>query len=343
MNAPASTLASSVLRDRVVYLLNPTAGSVQARSAELGRLLAQPGAVILVPDGAEEAEAMARQAADRGARIVAACGGDGTVSTVVRGIMSGQAEAAADRPVLAVVPLGTGNDLARSLAIEGAPAEGLGAIAHGEPLPMDLVEARLQTAEGEALRALATNTIVGGPLAELGERVSAEQKAVWGPFAYAAAGAGSLRELEPFALTLDLDGETREVSALGVAVANGCWVAGGWRLASEALLDDGLLDVVILHDGPLLEVAGRLLEYLASGRCRTDGSACVEVLRAREVRVRSEPRLAWNADGELLGQGELFARALPGALRVFTRPGARFEDALPAPSPFAAIRPEEIP
>jgi diacylglycerol kinase (ATP) len=156
------------------------------------------------------------------------------------------------------------------------------------------------------------------------EVLTDEMKATWGPLAYlrgAAAVLPDLREYETY-LTYD-DGPAERVEALNVVVANGRYAAKGWAVASAANPEDGLLDVVVVRYGPLLdltEVAARLLadDYLESG--------LVLHRRARRVRVASRPGMWFSVDGELRTNEPITFTARPNAMSVVVGP-----DYLPEP------------
>ncbi len=180
---------------------------------------------------------------DLGDRMLVVVGGDGSVHTAVA-TLHARGELAADRP-LGLVPLGTGNDLARTLGIPLDPADAARALVSGRPRPLDLV---VDDAGG-----VVVNAVHLGVGAEAAEKASALKDRL-GKAAYAvgsvAAGAGATG----WHLRVVLDGSVVHVDGevLMVAVANGRTIGGGAELAPGAEPDDGLLDVVVATStGPL--------------------------------------------------------------------------------------------
>jgi len=225
---------------------------------------------------------------DLGERTLVVVGGDGSVHAAVTALHE-RGGLAPDRP-LGLVPLGTGNDLARTLGIPLAPAEAARALLAGRTRPVDLV---VDEHDGVVVNVV-----------HLGVGAQAAQKATvlkdrLGRAAYAvgsvAAGAGATG----WHLQVTVDGEVLPVDgeALMVAVANGRTIGGGAEIAPQAQPDDGLVDVVVATStGPL----ARLGFAVALRQGEHVGRDDVTVVRGRSVSVTGDP-FPLNADGELEG------------------------------------------
>ena len=129
---------------------------------------------------------------------------------------------------------------------------------------------------------------------------------------YNLATVAELRTFRPLPYTLDLDGATRRVDAMLVAVGNGPSFGGGLRITEGALLDDGLLDVVIIKEMSRAKLV-RTYPKLFSGTHTT--VAEYEHHRVRRVTVAA-PGIVAYADGERFGALPLTVEAAPGALVV---------------------------
>lgn len=223
-----------------------------------------------------------------GARTLVLMGGDGSVHTAVA-CLHERAELSADRP-LGLVPLGTGNDLARTLGIPLDPESAAGAFLSGRPRALDLL-----VDDGGGV---VVNVVHLGVGAEAAEKASGLKDRL-GKAAYAvgsvAAGAGATG----WHLRVEVDGSPVPVddAVLMVAVANGRTIGGGALLAPDASPDDGLLDVVVATStGPLAR-----LGFAVSLRDGEHvGRGDVTVVRGRTVTVSGDP-FPLNADGELAG------------------------------------------
>jgi YegS/Rv2252/BmrU family lipid kinase len=240
--------------------------------------------------------------------VLVVCGGDGSVHVAVAA-----ADAAGElgRVTFAVVPLGTGNDLATALGTPQDPARAASALLAGTTRPTDL----LRSAAG----AVCVNALHLGVGVDAAAR-AADLKDGLGDVAYPlgalAAGAGRLG----WSLEVEVDGVPVRPAGGGdddvllVAVCNGPTFGGGARVAPDASPDDGLLDVVVsTATGPTARAG--LAAALVRGRHldRDD----VALARGTEVTVRGDACAA-NVDGELDEEerGEHAWRVDPGAWRL---------------------------
>jgi len=259
-----------------------------------------------------QAAEAARRAARRGVERLIAAGGDGTVHEVLNGLRG------IDRPpIVAIVPLGTGNDLARCLDI---PANDLDAAVElaftGGAARIDLMQVR---AVGATLRLnrIVANCASGGFGGEASACVDADAKKRWGALAYWLAGVSKLTDLGEFPVEIELDGRSFTGVVYGVAVANGRYAAGGLTIAPQALLDDGLLDVVVVPSQSLFETLAAAVDIFFA---RHEESPRMAVMRARKVAIRARPRLHFNFDGEVIGPVNVRAQVLPRAVPMVVGP-----------------------
>ncbi len=284
-------------------VLNAHAGSGRDLDA-LDRQLTALGYEVRRTLGPGDATVVAAERARAGSPLIVAAGGDGTVSEVARGLIPLRTEAR-----FAILPLGTGNDLARTLGVPLDDVDGaLAVIDGGRERVLDAIAVEPDGGE----RTYAVNVAAGGFSGQVDEVLTAESKARWGPLAYLWSAAKVLPDLAGYQTTLSFDdGEAERVDALNVIVANARTCAGGWAVAPTADPEDGLLDVVVVRSGSALDLA-RVAVALAKGDYLDE----VMHRRARAVRVVSEPPMAFNVDGELLSRGSVTFRIVPRALRV---------------------------
>ena len=270
---------------RLLLVTNAAAGTADERSIEAALAVLRAGADVRVEACADPAD-LAALVDDRDGRQVVLAGGDGSVHVLVatlhdRGVLS-----PAD-PV-GLLPLGTGNDLARTLGIPLDAEEAARALLSGRPRPLDLV---VDDAGGSVV-----NVVHLGIGAEAAEQAGALKDRL-GKAAYAVGSAVAGVRETGWALRVEVDGAVVHDGApvLMVAVCNGRTVGGGAEVAPDAEPDDGLLDVVVATStGPLARlgfgVAMRSGEHVE----RDD----VLTVRGRSVTVSGEPFPA-NADGEV--------------------------------------------
>jgi diacylglycerol kinase (ATP) len=289
-------------------VFNPKAGSAAAAEAVRARLEERPDVVLCQPEAPGDMAACVAEALRGGCDTLVAAGGDGTVHAVVNALAPDFA-----RCRLAVLPLGTGNDLCRTLAVPEDAVAALEVLDSGRERRLDLMQ--META-GRSWYAV--NVASGGFSGQLHEVLSDDLKATWGPLAYLLGAARVLPDLTGYHTTLALDGGApQRVEALNIIVANGRYAAGGWRVASRAGPEDGLLDVVVVRQGPLLDLTAVAARLVAGDYLDSDA---VWHRRARRVRIASEPGMWFSVDGELVTNEPVTFTAIPGALRVLVGP-----------------------
>ncbi len=295
---------------RTCLIVNPDAGSADQVAALLEAVAGEPEISYRESTSPEEGEAALRAALAEGCACVAAAGGDGTVHAVVNGLM--EAEDAED-VILGVVPLGTGNDLARTLDLPEDPRDAVALLLAGRTAALDLMEVRT-----EARTRFGINAAAGGFSGQVDEQVTTDLKKALGPLAYLLGAARVLPDLHNYETTVTCDDEPEErFHALNIIVANGRTAAGGNRVAPTANPCDGLLDVVIVKWGSPAELAGVGTRLVAGNYL---DSPHVVHRRARRVRVDSTPGMLFNVDGEVFTREPVVFTARPGALRVVVGP-----------------------
>jgi YegS/Rv2252/BmrU family lipid kinase len=308
-------MAAMLKGRRVLVILNPGSGGGAAAEAEgpVRAALQKVGALAEVrhTGDADDARIWARAAADEGFDVVLAFGGDGTANEVAHGLLDAGA-----RAELGVLPVGTGNGLARVLDLPIDPEKAVAALAAGRTVALDVVE--VLNPEGIAL------LFVGAGLdADVNRDADSKAKARFGFLAYVWAVLGRLPRLRGHRVTLTLDGETRRVNAHTVTLINAGRIdLSGVPVGPDVDPHDGRVDVAVLRSPDLWRAAA------AVARLVTRAGSRRQFERAREVRVEADPPLPVHFDGDVVGTTPLVARVLPGALRVIA--GARYLRNTPA-------------
>ncbi|MDI6870152.1 MAG: diacylglycerol kinase family lipid kinase [Bacillota bacterium] len=289
------------MRYRIV--VNPVAGRGRGArlwpevAAELERLGVTFEAHFTAGPG--DATAAARRAAGEGFEAVVAAGGDGTLTEVVNGL------AGTGLP-LGVLPMGSGNDFARTAGIDLNPVAAARLLARPFPHPIDL---------GRADGRLFINVASAGMDAEIARVMNEDLRCLRGAPAYVVATFATLLRFRPAAIVLELDGVAHELRAVLVAVGNGRFYGGGMMITPQAELDDGLFDVCVL--GPLGRIEfGRAFPSVYRGAHLSHPK--ITSYRARRVVLRAagdESFLA-QADGEIIGRLPLEFVVEPAALTL---------------------------
>ncbi|MFN8218631.1 MAG: diacylglycerol kinase family protein [Fimbriimonadales bacterium] len=247
---------------------------------------------------AGSAGALARQAALEGADVVVAAGGDGTVGEVANGLAGTSA-------CFGVLPTGTGNDFARTLGIGTDLDNAARVLAEGELLHIDLGK----VSEGGFF----VNVAGCGFDAVVAARINHGFRRVRGTLAYVLATLQTLATFRPAAIRLTADGKSYDEKVMLCAVANAQMYGGGMRIAPEASLTDGLLDLVLVGDVSKLEFI-RAFPRVFKGTHLAHPK--VKVLRAARVSISSDRPLPVLADGEEIGVTPVGFEIVPAALKV---------------------------
>ena len=286
----------------IALLTNPTAGKgrgARVREAALQRLR---GAGLSVRDlsgrNADEALDLARAAVADDVEALVVVGGDGMVHLGVQAV-------AGTGTALGIIPAGSGNDVARYFDLPRKDAVAAAdVVLKGSTRKIDLAQS--------GSKYFAT-VLAAGFDALVNERAN---RMTWprGQMRYNLATLAELRVFRPLHYTLDLDGQPLVLDAMLVAVGNGPSFGGGLRITEGALLDDGMLDVVVIKPmsrGSLV----RTYPKLFNGTHVTHPQ--YEHHRVRRVTVAS-PGITTYADGERFGALPLTVECAPGALTVYT-------------------------
>jgi diacylglycerol kinase (ATP) len=290
---------------RIALLVNPTSGVGRGGRAGrqlAGRLRADGHEVLDVSEEtAEAAHQHARAAVRGGADVLAVVGGDGMVHL-------GADVCARTDCALGIVASGTGNDVARSLGLPvHDPARAADIIAHGEPRPIDLG----RHTDDEGHPHWFAGVLAAGFDAVVNERANRLRRPR-GRARYLLAVARELPVLRPMPYTIRVDDQEVRTESVLVAVANGPAYGGGLQICPQARMDDGLLDVLVVHPLPVTELLRVLPRVFHGGHL---GHPAVQLLRGREVELAG-PDLVTCADGERFRPLPLACEAVPAAVRV---------------------------
>lgn len=264
-----------------------------------------------VGDGAR----LARDAYALGRRLVVAVGGDGTASEVIDGLSS--AGGIGDPGLaLGVLPNGTGGDLRRSLGLPAGLADAATALSCPETISVDVGRAEFAAPGGGRVVRHFANVATCGVSAIVAAHVNRGRRLGSGKATFFLASARAMLGWSDRLVRWRADGGPwTEGRITAFSCCNGRFFGGGMKVAPEARLDDGLLDLVIWSGyGPLDLAIQRPKLYDG----RHVGLPGTRVLRAREVEVEAVggPPMLLDLDGEQPGFLPARFTVVPGALRI---------------------------
>ena len=295
----------------VVVVANPTAGHgrggklIGKVTSALHRL--RVSHEIRVSESGPDVERLARDAAEGGSRIVAALGGDGTVSLAANGILGTGA-------ALAALPAGTGDDFAKGI---GAGKLDAAIALLSDPKTADLDVIEITTG---AVRRSYINIAGAGFDSEVNETANGMTIKLGATGTYVVALLKTLSRFAPAAFVVTIDDERLEVDAMLVEIGSGRWTGGGMRVLPDAIMNDGLLDLCIVR--ALSKTAFlRAFPRVFTGSHTTHPK--VTMRTGTRVQVEANRRVLVYADGELVGPLPAIFEVRPGALPVVVGPDAK--------------------
>lgn len=241
--------------------------------------------------------------------LVILAGGDGTMNAAADALVE-------TRLPLAILPCGTGNDLARTLGIPTSMPEALAVIVDGRRRPIDL---------GRINGKHFFNVASIGLSAELIRHHTVERKRRLWLFAYVLSVRDAWRQSRPFSAVLRCNGQTRRVRAMQIAIGNGRHYGGGMTVAEDAAIDDGMLDVYSLAPLTFWHLLA-LFPALRQGRLRRRREALI--LRCAAIELITRRPMPVNTDGELTARTPAHVVVVPRAVEVVVPAGEKAEEGM---------------
>jgi YegS/Rv2252/BmrU family lipid kinase len=233
--------------------------------------------------------------------LVIVGGGDGTLNAAIDGLVKTQLP-------LGILPLGTANDLARTLGIPNSLAEACKIIAYGEMRRIDL---------GWVNGKHFFNVASMGLSVKITQKLTKEIKRRWGIFAYAAIALQVIWESRPFSAEIRMKDQSFRVKTVQIAIGNGRYYGGGMAVVHDATIDDQRLDLYSLEIKHWWQIIP-LLPAMRQGRhIRWRG---VRALQGQEFEIYTRKPRPINTDGEITTYTPASFRVIPKAVSVLVPP-----------------------
>jgi diacylglycerol kinase (ATP) len=253
-------------------------------------------AEVFVTEGVGHARELAKAAVKRGARLVMAWGGDGTINEVASALIF-------DDVPLGIIPAGSGNGLARELGVHPRPERAIADALAAEPRPMDA---------GEVDGRFFVNIAGIGVDAYVASKFSLARRR--GFLGYVGITARALATYVPTQYRITSGDTQFDARAILVTIANSAQFGNGARIAPGARVDDGVLDLVVIEERSRVATI-RQLHRLFNGTVAQIRGCTIRQIR--QVTIEAEQPMTYHVDGEPVAGGtRLTARVHPGALRV---------------------------
>lgn len=284
-------------------IMNPYAGSADRQETLKESILRFDRAFFHVAEQQGDITRHARESVEKGCGRIIVAGGDGTINEALNAI------APKFGVEFGVIPLGTGNDLTRTLGIGDDLAKAVEVAMRGTTMNVDV--GRMTFSNGERYF---LNSSGSGFSAVLSENLDRDSKSWWGGLAYVWGGLKTLPELEVYVARFKFDDkDVLEKTVYNLVVSNGKFIAGGIEIAPEAKLDDGMLNVMIVPEMPVAALAPLFAKSMNATHVESE-----ELIfrRARKIEITSGPQMPINADGESSGETPVTIELLPKALKL---------------------------
>jgi YegS/Rv2252/BmrU family lipid kinase len=288
-----------------LVLVNPAAGRSPVGPAAVAEALAAAGVEhdVVVPETKAQAGEVIRDAAVSGTTHFAVAGGDGTVNMAANCLLDLDL---GFKPVLGILPAGTGCDLLRTFAL---PQDILGAARHlASDSTYDIDVVALEGSWGLRRYVNVAQVGVGAAAAESAVRINRRL----GPMRYPMAFGIRLPRFPRARVSVATEKRTYEADALAVIMANAQFFAGGWNVAPRATMNDGVADIQIISARK--SQAPALVPKVIKGTHLSDPS--VRRFSAAEFRIETDVPWPLEADGDLVGNTPVAGRVVPAAIRL---------------------------
>lgn len=298
-------------QNKLIVIINPKSGKGDdSFRPDVEKALEKSGANYEVRETKPDlsGEELAKKAIEEGARDIVVCGGDGTVMSVVNGIAKAQNESKAEDCTLSIVPGGTANLVATALEIPIDIEESVACAAgqKSEERTIDL---------GRCEQYYFVLGVGVGLTERVISKTSSKEKETIGKLAYVKS---MLEDLgaRPHGIRFKLDDRSsKRARGVAIVIANSGTIGGKLDFAPDAKMDDGKLDLCILHSFGFRDLV-RILWHSLTGKLERERS--VSFYQAKRIEIATDPPLRVQVDGELEEDLTLplTAEVVPQALRV---------------------------
>lgn len=265
---------------------------------------------------------LANEAAKAGTKMIIACGGDGTISEVANGILESNQETE-----LGILPGGTGSDFRRSLRMPANTAAAARALRDGHTRTIDVARVTFTNDSDERETRFFVNVASFGMSTDVLTRTASGESKKWIPafaprklgskLSYAAATVQTTLAASPIEVSVQLDEQPeRRLRVAEFCVANARYYGGAMKIAPDARLDDGWLDVVSIGDASAWRILSNAPRLYFGFHLRMDevNHALAKQIVARPV--KKDEQVAIELDGEVVGRLPATFQVIPLALRV---------------------------
>ena len=293
--------------EKIKFIINPSSGrqSSEKKIDALSKLLLDDGYILSRYFTEDKHDAMKEtiKASEENWDLIVECGGDGTVNEVIEGIMKSKI-----KTPIAILPSGTVNDFANYLGIPKNSYDYFQMIKNGKLINVDV---------GKLNNEYFANVAAGGFLTSIGHQVNIDSKTIFGRLAYYFEGAREITldgfNPKPFKVRITSEEYTNEEEILLFIVSNSSSIGGFKRLAPEANINDGLLDVIIIRKSAITDIANIFFNILSGEHIKHPN---VKYFKTKSIAIDSDSGIDIDMDGEYGGKLPATFQAVPSAIKI---------------------------
>jgi YegS/Rv2252/BmrU family lipid kinase len=304
----------------IQIIVNPTAGSGKAKQIADSllpeiRSISDSNINLIFTKGKDDATFIARDAIINGASMIIAVGGDGTVNEIVNGFFI------ENKPInplcdLGIISCGTGRGIGGGFKLPKSISQQVDLIVHCKSMPVDVGHISYFNTGGKHAERLFINECQTGIGSKVASAVGKKQKVWGGTVAFGLTSTLQVLMLKPQSLSIRFDDEpASKFNLIGVVAGNGTECAGGMKLTPDAKIDDGLFDVLLMHEMNVIKRLFNLTKVYSGSHIL---SPYFTIRRCKRLDITSDTKTTIEADGEVLGFSPFSIEIIPASIRIKT-------------------------
>ena len=251
------------------------------------------------------------QAISAGSNVIVAAGGDGTVNQVINGILQNGTNKD-NQARLGVISFGTGQGFKQSIGLPDDLTAQIKIIKNDVSKLIDIGKITFEKDQSVKFFINELQFGIGGTLCK---NISRNTKRMLGRFAFGFEAVKNLIRYEAEEIQITTNERSFTNNVIGVVISNGSYTGGGMRLTPDAMLDDGLFDVLMIEEMPLIK---RLKGFSKIYSGRHIGMPAFKLFKTKEIKFGNLYGLCAETDGELIFEKCISAEVIPSALRVIS-------------------------
>lgn len=303
----------------IQFVVNPVAGKGKAKAA-VQKILQKSGyndknIIISYTKYKNDATIITRNAISGGAELIVAVGGDGTINEVVNGFFeSGKLIESSCK--LGIIDCGTGKGYASTLGIPRSTDQQIDLLFSNASVKYDLGHITCLSPSGEIVKRYFINECQIGIGSRVASIVGRRFKLFGGRIAFGLAATMLAMIIKPADVEISFEnGPFEKYLLIGLVAGNGTECAGGMKLTPFAKMDDGMFDVLLIHEMDQFKRLINLPKVYSGTHLK---SQSFSLKRCNELKIRSKDSLLLESDGEILGYSPIDINMQPAAIEVIT-------------------------